>query len=72
MASGKSQTPAILSYRELQIIEHVAAGLTNLEIAHQLAISIIKSATKQGFRKLRSGEVRIKVAERPPLMVIIT
>ncbi|AOX01027.1 helix-turn-helix transcriptional regulator [Moorena producens PAL-8-15-08-1] len=39
MASGKSQTPAILSQREVQIIEHVAAGLTNLEIAHQLAIS---------------------------------
>ncbi|NEO44791.1 MAG: helix-turn-helix transcriptional regulator [Moorea sp. SIO4A3] len=39
MASGKSQTPATLSYRELQIIEHVAAGLTNLEIAQELAIS---------------------------------
>lgn len=39
MASGKSQTTATLSQREVQIIEHVAAGLTNLEIAQELAIS---------------------------------
>lgn len=39
MASGKFQSPASLSERELQIIELVANGLTNLEIANQLEIS---------------------------------
>jgi DNA-binding NarL/FixJ family response regulator len=39
MASGKSKTPASLSDRELQIIDLVAAGLTNHEIAQQLEIS---------------------------------
>ena len=39
MAGGESYTPASLSDRELQIIELVAAGLTNQEIAQQLEIS---------------------------------
>ena len=39
MASGESQTPVTLSDRELQIIDLVAAGLTNQEIAAQLEIS---------------------------------
>ncbi len=39
MAGGESHTPASLSDRELQIIELVAAGLTNQEIAQQLEIS---------------------------------
>jgi DNA-binding NarL/FixJ family response regulator len=39
MASIKSQTPASLSDRELQIIELVTSGLTNQEIAQQLEIS---------------------------------
>ncbi|HBB31530.1 MAG TPA: helix-turn-helix transcriptional regulator [Cyanobacteria bacterium UBA8803] len=39
MAGGKSDTPASLSDREMQIIELVAAGLTNQEIAQQLEIS---------------------------------
>jgi len=39
MASTKSQSPASLSERELQIIELVTAGLTNQEIAQQLEIS---------------------------------
>ncbi len=37
MASG--ETPASLSEREVQIIELVASGLTNLEIAQKLEIS---------------------------------
>lgn len=37
MASG--ETPASLSEREMQIIELVASGLTNLEIAQKLEIS---------------------------------
>jgi DNA-binding NarL/FixJ family response regulator len=39
MASGKSHTPSPLSDRELQIIELVTSGLTNEQIAQQLAIS---------------------------------
>lgn len=39
MASGNSYTPVSLSGRELQIIELVAAGLTNQEIAQKLEIS---------------------------------
>jgi DNA-binding NarL/FixJ family response regulator len=39
MLSGESQENNPLSERELQVIELVAAGLTNEEIAVQLAIS---------------------------------
>lgn len=39
MVSSKFETPASLSERELQIIELVANGLTNLEIANRLEIS---------------------------------
>lgn len=39
MAGGKSETPVSLSDRELQIIDLVAAGLTNQEIAGKLEIS---------------------------------
>ncbi|HBL13019.1 MAG TPA: helix-turn-helix transcriptional regulator, partial [Cyanobacteria bacterium UBA11162] len=39
MAGGTSDIPASLSDRELQIIELVAAGLTNQEIAQKLEIS---------------------------------
>lgn len=39
MAGGVSHTPVSLSERELQIIELVAAGLTNQEIADKLEIS---------------------------------
>lgn len=39
MASGDSSTPVSLSEREMQIIELVAAGLTNQEIASRLEIS---------------------------------
>jgi DNA-binding CsgD family transcriptional regulator len=39
MAGGESQTPVNLSDRELQIIDLVAAGLTNQEIAGKLEIS---------------------------------
>ncbi|MGK7877504.1 MAG: LuxR C-terminal-related transcriptional regulator [Xenococcaceae cyanobacterium] len=39
MASSKFKTPASLSERELQIIELIANGLTNLEIAQKLEIS---------------------------------
>ncbi|CEJ44586.1 photosynthetic electron transport-dependent transcriptional regulator PedR [Umezakia ovalisporum] len=39
MAGGESQTPVSLSDRELQIIDLVAAGLTNQEIAVKLEIS---------------------------------
>ena len=39
MAGGESQTPVSLSDRELQIIELVAAGLTNQAIAEKLEIS---------------------------------
>ncbi len=39
MAGGESQTPVTLSDRELQIIDLVAAGLTNQEIAAKLEIS---------------------------------
>jgi DNA-binding NarL/FixJ family response regulator len=37
--SGESQTSNSLSERELQIVELVAAGLTNQEIAEKLEIS---------------------------------
>ena len=39
MAGGESQGPVTLSDRELQIIDLVAAGLTNQEIAEKLEIS---------------------------------
>jgi DNA-binding CsgD family transcriptional regulator len=39
MPHGDSQNTATLSARELQVIELVAAGLTNQEIADQLEIS---------------------------------
>ncbi|MGM3309345.1 helix-turn-helix domain-containing protein [Anabaena sp. WFMT] len=39
MAANESQTPVSLSDRELQIIDLVAAGLTNQEIAGKLEIS---------------------------------
>ena len=39
MVKSESHPPASLSDREVQIIELVAAGLTNLEIAHRLEIS---------------------------------
>ena len=39
MAGGASPTPVSLSDRELQIIDLVAAGLTNQEIAAKLEIS---------------------------------
>lgn len=39
MANGASETPASLSERELQIIDLVAAGLTNHDIAEKLEIS---------------------------------
>ena len=39
MVGGESQTPVSLSDRELQIIELVAAGLSNKEIAEKLEIS---------------------------------
>src|SRR5689334_20024765 len=39
MAGGESQNPVTLSDRELQIIDLVAAGLTNQDIAAKLEIS---------------------------------
>lgn len=39
MTGGESQTSSSLSERELQIVELVAAGLTNQEIAEKLEIS---------------------------------
>jgi DNA-binding NarL/FixJ family response regulator len=39
MAINESKTPASLSDREMQIIELVAAGLTNDKIAEKLEIS---------------------------------
>lgn len=39
MAAGESQVQGPLSDRELQVIELVAAGLTNQEIAEKLEIS---------------------------------
>lgn len=39
MSSGVSQTPVSLSERELQVLELVAAGLTNEKIAEKLDIS---------------------------------
>ncbi len=39
MAGGESQTPVSLSERELQIIDLVAGGLTNQDIAEKLEIS---------------------------------
>ncbi|BAZ17543.1 LuxR family transcriptional regulator [Calothrix sp. NIES-4071] len=39
MATGESQTPVSLSDRELQIIDLVANGLTNQDIAAKLEIS---------------------------------
>lgn len=39
MAGGESQNPVSLSERELQIIDLVAAGLTNQDIAEKLEIS---------------------------------
>ncbi|WAL61757.1 photosynthetic electron transport-dependent transcriptional regulator PedR [Thermocoleostomius sinensis] len=39
MNGGESQTAGSLSERELQIVELVAAGLTNQEIAEKLEIS---------------------------------
>ena len=39
MAISESQTPASVSDREMQIIELVAAGLTNEKIADELEIS---------------------------------
>ncbi len=39
MNGGESQTSGVLSDRELQIVELVAGGLTNQEIAEKLEIS---------------------------------
>ena len=39
MMSSKSKIPASLSGREIEILELVAVGLTNLEIADKLEIS---------------------------------
>ncbi|NJK37496.1 MAG: response regulator transcription factor [Oscillatoriales cyanobacterium RM1_1_9] len=39
MTHAKSHTPVTLSDRELQVVELVAGGLTNQEIAEQLEIS---------------------------------
>ena len=39
MVSTQSQIPAALSDRELEILELVATGLTNLEVADRLEIS---------------------------------
>ena len=39
MAGGESQNPVSLSERELQIIDLVAAGLTNQDIAEKVEIS---------------------------------
>lgn len=39
MAGGESLPQATLSLRELQVVELVAAGLTNQEIAERLEIS---------------------------------
>ncbi|MBW4640321.1 MAG: helix-turn-helix transcriptional regulator [Gloeocapsa sp. UFS-A4-WI-NPMV-4B04] len=39
MVAGESQTPVSLSDRELQIIDLVAAGLSNEKIAEKLEIS---------------------------------
>jgi DNA-binding NarL/FixJ family response regulator len=39
MASGKFENPASLSQRELEILELVATGLTNHDIAEKLEIS---------------------------------
>ena len=39
MSAGESQAQAPLSERELQVIELVAAGLTNQDIAEKLEIS---------------------------------
>ncbi|MGK7883254.1 MAG: LuxR C-terminal-related transcriptional regulator [Crocosphaera sp.] len=39
MTSAKSQNPVSLSGREMQILDLVSTGLTNLEIAQKLEIS---------------------------------
>jgi ATP/maltotriose-dependent transcriptional regulator MalT len=48
MAGGESQTPVSLSDRELQIIDLVAAGLTNQEIAGKLEIISATFSPKPG------------------------
>jgi len=39
MTQGKPQTPVSLSERELQVVDLIASGLTNQEIAEKLEIS---------------------------------
>ncbi len=39
MINGKTQTPVTLSDRETQVVELVAGGLTNQDIAERLEIS---------------------------------
>jgi DNA-binding NarL/FixJ family response regulator len=39
MTQGKPQTPVSLSERELQVVDLIAGGLTNQEIAEKLEIS---------------------------------
>jgi DNA-binding CsgD family transcriptional regulator len=58
VASVRSQSPsfknALLTARELQIVELVALGKTNIEIGHELWITenSVKQALKRIFRKL--------------------
>jgi len=45
MAGSELKKPVSLSERELQIIELVATGLTNQEIAEKLKISVLLITT---------------------------
>ena len=66
IANHKSQTPEPLSQRELEVLRHIAQGLSNREISERLflALDTVKGHNRRIFEKLQVQSRTAAMAHR--------